>query len=721
MLLLLSTLLLFHQLHAKHFKSVSGLEPWVDVHTPKTAYETQSSRGDTWKLTFSDEFEVSGRDFRPGKDYAWTALELPDGVNAALEYYSFNMTSTRKDSSGRGVLQITTTTEPNITFKVYNAYAKPPGYRSYSMYYRSGMLQTWNKFCFQGGLLQVSAKLPGAVYPGSGNPDLNNDVNNRVKNIAYYPTWPGIWMMGNLGRALFTQSTNRMWPWSYDTCTEEIAMNQRINACDKSPGYGLNPNQGRGAPEIDLLEGGGTAVSTSIQLAPGMPVKFRMIEPDLNVDNSGCIYSQECKTIGANVPGVPSSAYTKRGYNSWYQNLKYSPNTNCNPDSTQRQSLSSVLQNRKQGITSNVCAGLNTCSASFDGYAFIGPKDNTSSYWGINEIGGCMPVLNAYQGAYLCDPDTTDKRCTDPRKEGNVETSDLPSFNYQMDAISANSEIPLKAYTDYINYQVEWVIGHRGYIRWIVDKVAIYEIPAESIEAPPQDATESNYKKLMIEEPMYLIVNVALSTSWGSRPPNPGSPCTGNGLDQTTNKVCQGFPMHLHIDHIRLYQDTSAGSKMAIGCNPATHPTKEWIDGHLSEYQDSINKVIEVSGGAACMTDDDCSVSPISTMKIKTGKCSNQMCKCLFPSSWGGPRCTLAINTSKRPGPSFQLSLVFGIAVIIIMVSVLYKISFLEVRSFKLLVSKRKDVIHHELELNGTEVIGAIEPVTKESAMAKAL
>src|SRR5512145_2534873 len=74
-------------------------------------------------------------------------------------------------------------------------------------------------------------------------------------------TWPGIWMMGNLGRAIFSASTNRMWPFSYDKCEPDVFNpdNQRISACDDNPGYGLNPNQGRGAPEIDLLEGGGLA------------------------------------------------------------------------------------------------------------------------------------------------------------------------------------------------------------------------------------------------------------------------------------------------------------------------------------------------------------------------------------------------------------------------------------------------------------------------------
>ena len=47
--------------------------------------------------------------------------------------------------------------------------------------YRSAMIQSWNKFCFTGGLVEVSVQLPGNT------------------NILGF--WPAIWMMGNLGRA----------------------------------------------------------------------------------------------------------------------------------------------------------------------------------------------------------------------------------------------------------------------------------------------------------------------------------------------------------------------------------------------------------------------------------------------------------------------------------------------------------------------------------------
>lgn len=660
------------------FETKSGLRPWVDVFTPADARSVVSSRGATWELVFSDEFNVPGRDFSAGGDYLWTALEMPDGVNAALEYYSVNMTSTKNDSDGRGVFQIEIREESNITFSVYNAYTRPPQFQDHSMYYRAGMVQSWNKFCFQGGFVEVSVQLPGAVSSASGNPDLGNEK-ARVTKIEYYPTWPGIWFMGNLGRALFTGSTNRMWPWSYDECNQDLKKDQRISACDSDPGYGLNKNQGRGAPEIDLLEGGGTDVSTSIQVAPGMPDKFRAIAPGSpDGGNIYCVYGGNCKTVGANFPGIPTATYNARGFKSWYQGLRYGPNTVCAPDSTQIQSATTVIAQQKKGYTDNTCSTINACPASHDGNSDLSIIDNTTRHWGINEMGGCMPRINGYQGSYLCDPDNTNTKCSDPLRDGNTKTNVMPSFNYQMDALSANSGLPLKAYTGYLRYQLEWVTGRQGYVRWMVEGVPIYEIPAEAMENPPQDDAQSNPKKLMIEEPMYIIFNVALSTSWGAKPPNPGQPCRGDGKDAKTNKICDEFPMYMKIDYIRIYQDVSSGSKMSVGCDPETHPTKKWIEGHLEEYEDSKNKWIPVQGGAPCFSNNDCTVSTVAVAAIITGKCKNNTCVCTG-NSWGGPRCTTALSdggsgSTKGYGPSIVVALVAGAVGLLILLLVVYKL-----------------------------------------------
>jgi len=52
---------------------------------------------------------------------------------------------------------------------------------NHGLSYKGGMIATWNKFCFTGGLIEASVQLPGR-YDVSG-------------------LWPAIWTMGNLGRA----------------------------------------------------------------------------------------------------------------------------------------------------------------------------------------------------------------------------------------------------------------------------------------------------------------------------------------------------------------------------------------------------------------------------------------------------------------------------------------------------------------------------------------
>ena len=50
--------------------------------------------------------------------------------------------------------------------------------QNHNLTYRSGMLQSWNKFCFTTGYVEVSVSMPGSP---------------RAPGL-----WPGVWSMGNL-------------------------------------------------------------------------------------------------------------------------------------------------------------------------------------------------------------------------------------------------------------------------------------------------------------------------------------------------------------------------------------------------------------------------------------------------------------------------------------------------------------------------------------------
>ena len=179
----------------------------------------------------SDEFNVPNRTFKDGEDPMWTALDKSDDDFSAsgggsLQFYN-SSTVTTKDGSLR--IQSKHGYE---TWEQFDEVDKE--FKKVEKFFQSGMLQSWNKFCFTGGIVEMDIILPGEPTLGG--------------------LWPAVWMMGNLGRATYETSTNMIWPWSYDTCDRKLQESQYISACNKQNHFGLHPNQGRGATEIDFIE-----------------------------------------------------------------------------------------------------------------------------------------------------------------------------------------------------------------------------------------------------------------------------------------------------------------------------------------------------------------------------------------------------------------------------------------------------------------------------------
>lgn len=95
---------------------------------------------------------------------------------------------------------------------------------NHGMQWQGGMMSTWNKFCFTGGTIVTSVRLPGA---------------NNIVGL-----WPAIWTMGNLGRAGFGASLDGMWPYSYDACDVGTVSNQTVNGLPV--GATINGDAGQG-------------------------------------------------------------------------------------------------------------------------------------------------------------------------------------------------------------------------------------------------------------------------------------------------------------------------------------------------------------------------------------------------------------------------------------------------------------------------------------------
>ena len=214
----------------------------IDPDTPEDALFWKSKNGEEWPLVFSDEFNAEGRTFYEGDDQFFTAPDLHYDATKDLEWYDPDAV---------------TTANGTLTLRM-------DAFKNHGLFYRSGMIQSWNQMCFTQGKLEFLAKLPG------------------YGNITGF--WPGLWSMGNLGRPGYLALTEGVWPYTYDSCDAGITPNQsspdgisylpgqRLNKCT-CPGE-AHPNRGvgRGAPEIDALEGEIHGVigrvSQSLQVAP---------------------------------------------------------------------------------------------------------------------------------------------------------------------------------------------------------------------------------------------------------------------------------------------------------------------------------------------------------------------------------------------------------------------------------------------------------------------
>lgn len=250
--------------------SIPGNYGLIDKDTPKDAYtRTSYHKQEEFILVFSDEFEQEGRTFWPGDDPYWEAVDLHYWGTNDKEWYDPHQVTTKG-----GALQIRMDKVDDTSI-------------NHDMPYRSGMLQSWNKFCFTGGLIEVSVRLPGS-----------SEVNGL---------WPGVWTLGNLGRAGYGASVEGLWPYSYDSCDVGTLPNQtypgtrtpiaalengdkqngdalsylsgqRLSACtcpgESHPGPMRTDGTyvGRSSPEIDILEAtvedGVGKVSQSAQWAP---------------------------------------------------------------------------------------------------------------------------------------------------------------------------------------------------------------------------------------------------------------------------------------------------------------------------------------------------------------------------------------------------------------------------------------------------------------------
>ena len=150
------------------------------------------------------------------------------------------------------------------------------------------------------------------------------------------------------------------------------------------------------------------------------------------------------------------------------------------------------------------------------------------------------------------------------------------------DFIGATTFVGDTLWTEEHVYRMEYVPTREqaggtsyGYIRWSVDGALVVEISADALRErkgtgpPPYYNPFVVHERLIAQEPMYILFNVAVSDYWHIQEP---------GMEPN-------FPSKLEIDYVRVYQEYPTND--TLSCSPTSHPTKEYIEANSDLYDGS--------------------------------------------------------------------------------------------------------------------------------------
>ena len=221
---------------------------------------------------------------------------------------------------------------------------------------------------------------------------------------------------------------------------------------------------------------------------------------------------------------------------------------------------------------------------------------------------------------------------------------------FQADAVGVAHQLTPAHFNRTHTFRLEWQPGPGGRIDWFSkghrinstfsmegdglgkDWVHAYGLRDESIS--------SLMGSMIPIEPMYLIMNTAVSHTWGFPAPCPeGCKCTcyecGNPdcACALPTGYCDNMPASFEIDHVRVYQSVNS-TKHSLGCSPRSRPTETFIKGHSERYTEPGKKrPLEPvqNGGGLCLKDSDCGGPEL-------GSCSSKG-HCVCEDGQTGPTC----------------------------------------------------------------------------------
>lgn len=244
------------------------------------------------------------------------------------------------------------------------------------------------------------------------------------------------------------------------------------------------------------------------------------------------------------------------------------------------------------------------------------------------EMNGNTSVNPFFYGTYLAE--------TKP----NEPVSRSKEQAFQADAVGAAHQLTPSHFQRPHRFRLEWQPGPGGRLDWYVKNyktdidgnitytegdgrgeewLHAYSMKDESLQ-------ELLGSQIPIE-PTCLIMNVAVSSTWGF-PYDVPEYCAKCYDCDDPKCQCSFYPgfcqmvrsgrTAMYIDFLRVYQSSDhnahVGEPHTMGCDPPEYPTKEWINGHEYRYMrnppfsflDKHPLRKTVNGGGQCRVNNDC-------------------------------------------------------------------------------------------------------------------
>lgn len=119
-------------------------------------------------------------------------------------------------------------------------------------------------------------------------------------------------------------------------------------------------------------------------------------------------------------------------------------------------------------------------------------------------------------------------------------------------------------YTVGFEYWTDPAHPEQGYITWQVNGKPTLRMGADAVPEDPLPLGSGVGRRLIPEEPMSIILNLAISESF-----------------QTVDLTTMTFPNEMHVDYVRVYQ---RDGETNVGCSPDGYPTEDYILKHAEAY-----------------------------------------------------------------------------------------------------------------------------------------